>query len=1061
MKHSDLGSSALGAAPRTRRSSRHLHLLALLVAGGFAACGQGEGPPGSTSGATAGQEVAHPDPSLSKHFIVDANAGGHATALRVLSLKWGRLVNIVDSTGELQNTDFVVGEDINTTAATPAYPAGEYTLTTNPVTEITTVTIGAPYTPSTLVNGVETSAYQKAFKKLDKNLGRIDDVPPDANPVDNPFPLIPRNAAVVVAFNDILDPNTVSAETVRMLVGYPPNSPLFCRVIKDINHGDLADFAGDDALEFYSTRVILDTTVSQVDAITSNPPLPPNPIGLPPSVTTTQPNVLIRIPTKTGLNQVTILRNPTGHGLSFTNNGSHDTLSATRDIWRSARAGGSGPSTPDANNGFLFDNVQPSVLGTQSVLVLGAPAPVGDEFIVNLEFDFPTCASALKVGDVLQQPGFVAQVVEASDPPLNGVVEAHYRVVAGSALAVGLAEISTVFDPVANFGKEACFVRFTNLAEPPNKKVATDSAIVVRFSEPMDPAGITPFDNMTITRVAAAPSATQVIVGSISPSTDLREFTFFPTVPFKHRAAPPTAESYFFNLIGGVDGVTDLAGNALTGVLPQVNFTIDPAAIAQDNGSIVLRFNSSDELFGDEKQEIRSAQLLFDLQNGVLRPRSVTRQAATADRSQPVPSNMPQFPGGVQTPLSRLGSKMHTLWRYCDVGFSLLDESTTNMDVEGLSWAPANGAALQDTYGRFEISLAHCKFLPDESFDNINLLPFFANSGLVAQFANNQADPFNDPLRVVHSRERGYNVFPGDIFEADTGTRLMPFPLNRGIPKNQFKYYTWRDTALQVKAAPAAPQGTSGCPGAELPIVVTITGLGEIGVPYPAGAAGSSGNVPTIGLPLLMEFKCFPDSDALGLNAFDILLANTNSPQPNFRAFSTGGTSTSGDVEKDPDLQVTANGGFSPTSTPPGAPTPGVDNSFYVGQADLVVRISRAHTIWFDTGSGSNPTYSAHVVEPRESDLPFGTQLVLAFRGAANATLAQAKDADALDAYGDAKTPANPNGVVTFFEGDKTWKTKLSDLNGARFFQARVSFIGNTETNLVPELSALGFAFRL
>lgn len=1056
MKHSELGSSAPDVTLRVRDLSRHLLGVAVLFAGGLAACGQGNGPVGSTSGGTVGQEFDHPvtvPASLSKRFVIDANAGGGATHLKLMSLKWGRLVNVLDSTGEVQHTDFVIGEDINTTPPSAGYPTGEFILDTNPITEVTTLTIGAPYSPSNVVNGVEASPYQKAFKKIDKNLTRLDDVPPDADPVDNPFPLIPRNAALVITFNDLLDPATISADTVRTLVGYPPITPFFGRVIRDINHGDLASFDGVAGPEFYTTRIIIDTTVSQIDAVASNPPLPPNPIGLPVSVTTSQPNVLIRIPTKTGLNQIQILANPTGHGVSFANNGSNDPLSATRDVWRSARSGGGGV-TPDQNNGFLFDNVPPSVLGTQSALILATPTAEPGGFRADLQFSFAACASALKAGDVIQQPGLVAQVITASNPPVSGVVEAHFKVVSppGGTLSPGLVEVSTVFDPIANFGKEACFVRFTNIGEPPDKKVATDSAVVVRFSEPMDPAKVTPFDNMTITRVAGAPSATQFVVGSISPATDLREFTFFPVPPFKHRAAPPTAENYFLNLAAGTAGVTDLAGNALTGALPQVRFSLDPSEPEENNGSIVLRFNATDELFSDDNPEIRSAQLLYDLEHGVLRPRSVIRQAAAADRSHPVPGAMGPFPGGVQTPLSRLGSKMQALWRYCDVGFSLTDESTTNMDVEGLNWAPANGAALQDTYSRFEISLAHCKFLPDESFDNQNLLPFFPKSGLVATYANNQADATNDPLKVVHPRQRGYNVFPGDIFQSATGTRLMPFPLNRGIPKNQFTYYTWRDTALQVKGAPAAPAGGGGCPGAELPIVVTITGQGMNGVPY------GPDKVPTIGLPLLMEFKCFPDTEALGLNAFDIALASTNAAQPNFRAFSTGGTSTAGDVVKDPDLQTIATGGFSPTSTPPGAATPGVDNSFYIGQADLVVRVSRAHTIWFDSGS-SNPDYSAPVVEPREEDLPFGTHLVLAYRGATGVTVGSqgAKDADALDAYGETLS----GGGVTFLQGDNTWKPTLSAVNGAKFFQVRVSFIGNTETNLVPELSALGFAFRL
>jgi hypothetical protein len=43
---------------------------------------------------------------------------------------------------------------------------------------------------------------------------------------------------------------------------------------------------------------------------------------------------------------------------------------------------------------------------------------------------------------------------------------------------------------------------------------------------------------------------------------------------------------------------------------------------------------------------------------------------------------------------------------------------------------------------------------------------------------------------------------------------------------------------------------------------------------------------------------------------------------------------------------------------------------------------------------------------------------------------------------------------------DKSWKNAISSINTAKFFQARVSFIANPQTSLVPELSALGFSFR-
>ena len=62
-----------------------------------------------------------------------------------------------------------------------------------------------------------------------------------------------------------------------------------------------------------------------------------------------------------------------------------------------------------------------------------------------------------------------------------------------------------------------------------------------------------------------------------------------------------------------------------------------------------------------------------------------------------------------------------------------------------------------------------------------------------------------------------------------------------------------------------------------------------------------------------------------------------------------------------------------------------------------------------------------------------------------------------LDLYGN----ATDGSVIGFLSGDSTWKSSLSQLTGAKFFQVRISFVSNTATLLVPTLSALGFAYKL
>jgi hypothetical protein len=213
-----------------------------------------------------------------------------------------------------------------------------------------------------------------------------------------------------------------------------------------------------------------------------------------------------------------------------------------------------------------------------------------------------------------------------------------------------------------------------------------------------------------------------------------------------------------------------------------------------------------------------------------------------------------------------------------------------------------------------------------------------------------------------------------------------------------------------------------------------------------------------------MEFRCYVDTGALGLNAFDISLATNSSARPNFRAFSTGGYNTNNDpVYKDPDLEDAADGGFNPASNPPGATTPGVDNSFYIGQVDLVTRISRSHSIWFDS-SLTNPSYQDPVVEPAPEDLPSGTSIVIDYRGATITSINPTTQPDTIlsnpgqiDLYGE-QVSGSP-GTINFLNGDSGWKQNISDIDGAQFFQLRMTFISNAATDMTPWLSTLGFAY--
>jgi hypothetical protein len=283
-------------------------------------------------------------------------------------------------------------------------------------------------------------------------------------------------------------------------------------------------------------------------------------------------------------------------------------------------------------------------------------------------------------------------------------------------------------------------------------------------------------------------------------------------------------------------------------------------------GGLALTFSSTDE-DGDGNAELRG-QVVFDLAHGVLRPRAVSRLTSLLDTSISAPPTVqawtPLF--GFPEPLSPLGSRVMAVWRYDDLGFGLLDESTLNVDVEGLAWQPESAAVLVDSFADFQIALAHGHFVPDEWVDPATGAVIYPSSGLLAEFSKNLAEP----LTTVHPRARGYLVHPVDVFPSSAGTLLAPWPLNQGLAPQQYAYWTYRDTAVEALGAPNGQ-------GVDTLNSINLTGTGS--------TVYGPDQVPSLGLPLLMEFKTWPDDGALGVNRWLLGTANTVG-LPYFRAWS-------------------------------------------------------------------------------------------------------------------------------------------------------------------------------
>jgi hypothetical protein len=575
----------------------------------------------------------------------------------------------------------------------------------------------------------------------------------------------------------------------------------------------------------------------------------------------------------------------------------------------------------------------------------------------------------------------------------------------------------------------------------PGTTIQTSYSLLARFSEPLLPGSADPFDFF---RFVAGPAgtpadATSIVVADVLPFR-LDGFVIDPVLPLAHVQGQATP--YRLEVVAGAHGPTDLAGNPLVASADAL-LRVDPDEETQTSAGLVLRFLSADEAFGPG-HDLRGAYFA-DLTEGTVRGRPPAFTSFPVDRTNPVPSIMIPFAPGISTPFNPLGAKLHQVWRYCDLGWSVFDETKYDVDVVGLNWSPVNGTVIADFFPEFEIRLAHARRLPDEGID-ANLLPRWPDSGLVegpALYTENILDDPLSPQAVVHPRSLGYAIQPANLFHSSTGTPLVPYPLNEG-PGPQTSY-TWRDTAVLA---------TGGPNGAGVPLDI------EDGPPLflepTRGALAPPNAVPSIGLPLLMEYRCYPTAFGLGLNALDISLALNSSPDPAFRSFSAGGIGVGGvPVVKDPDLEAAPTGGLNPISSPPGQPTRSADNAFFIGQLDLVVRVSRAHSAWLDTGAGG--TDYAAVLTSVVPSAPSSAAVEVALRGATgfSGTGGSEGDATQLDAYGDLLT-----GSASFLGGDATWHPDPDAIDGARFVQVRFTFVNDVASGASPVLDSFALAFQ-
>ena len=1150
---SNTPASGVDSPGRTLKTLARTALLGLAALPLVASCG-GEAPKAVGANAS-GSLLANPASGFL--VIVDPTTAGNASQLGLVKFGWGRLVDVYseESPGvePLLMRDFLINPNLITN--------GNYRVETQTLTGRDRLVVRRPQSDAN---------FRNLLLSAGNGLSPIQDVGLGGSGF---FNMVPRNAAIQIQFDDLLLASSIDERTIRVSTGLPAITPQEVRILPDPNYGDLIDKNGDGVREFYTSRVLLDFSVSEFESFQSDPPLSPNNLGTPPSFDTNQANLSIRIPTLENsiIGQEQVVRNVTNHPLATHLSGTVDFGSSTRDVVRNMRSGGPNNLTGDPYNGFLRDDVSPRIVGRLDADITVVPLPdpnaPGDatRFVIpTILYSSAPCAQQLVTGDVLRQGTVLARVVGPSTAPFNGSISSIPVQLLTWPEAFGDApeewpasqpasvEVLSAWDPIADAGKEGCFLDIfptpANVNADPVANLFTNSSFGLRFDEPMAAESIEAFETMRVTRKDPTDptfAAYDNVVGQVGGSLDLLEFRLIPNLPLAHTTGQ--AEPYFFMLGDGLAGPTDLAGNSLQATLPTVMTTLQTTAATQVTSGRVSLFNRADEDLEKSLPEDPylwtewGGDIVYLTQLGSIRPRPLTRFMGVVSREGIAQvGNNPAFSGdqminamtavplGTNEPLNPLGSRLQTVWRFVDMGLPFQDPLTfapitthTNLDVEGLRWSPIGGQVVVDNFSQFEMRLTHSGLAPDEVIAvPPPMLPIFPQSGMLGTFDNNILSATEDPYRIVHEKGLGYSVNPGDRVQVGNSTILMPWPMNRTIPPSQHRYYTYRDTTIQARGGPnitgVLPNQWYTTTGDAQPL------YGNACDPTidPPNRYYGANNVQTLGLPLLMEFRCYPDDGAIGVNQFDVSLALTTSTQPYFRAYSSGGTDTSlNDITRDPDLELLANGGFDPTSLPnPGVPLFGRDQRVYLGGVDFVVRTSRTFSVWWDVvdkngltnldagAQITNPLFSEATFAPRIELQPNGTNIEIEYRAAsflathpdvpsdvngqlpagdallANPAFWARQAAIMMDPYGDVYDPAlnispcdgspnfnllqtgtptpQVNTPITFLNGDNTWKSSAAALDGASFYQVRITFTSNAETGLSPMLSAFGMNWR-
>jgi hypothetical protein len=1025
----------------------------------------------------------------------DNNSGGagestyNDSSLKLADAKWGRLVDVFDLDGLLYDVDVIIREDVIGDGI-------DYDFSINPISQKEILTI-------LHLQASGTSEFEDALDTATSNLPTLKELGTES---PGPFVKVPRNAAIRLEFTEHVAGITVNRQTVRVLVGSDVEG--FDNLeVKYITKDEFDDFGNPVGV------IIIDPTISEIDSSNSTSGLTVNGIGFPESTDTETPNLKIYIPSVVNVyaNQTMVLMNKLmSRNFSLSLNESGDTIIEPHEFIGfdpvAVRAIRSGNSADDYN-GFLKDVVLPKLISEQRITVSSVVELGATQRILTYSNDALGCQGILpKAGDVFEVNvdgqllnAFVqiTAIVDFSDPTAY--------IVRGTLISGDLAATTSNLEAVLTTAYSSqdsdyqlCFLSFT--PEPavlPATGVDPAATISVMFSEAMDSKTVRSLDSMVLatSNMAAVnpldpiePDAEwvpgeetvadyldrlpgfgvggdsgRIMFGPIQPSGDARTYTLAPLAGITDGFGEGVDAQISLAIRAGETGVLDLAGNPVgfSGFVAghslqnAVTDKLTVSGVAANIKYFALRGNGLDE-DNDQSPEYGGQVGQYN-GDGVLRGRAVTRFSRQADKTNTFVGQRISFTAGIMTPLVPAGAVLHTLYGYHHLGFGLSNVQEYNLDVEGMSWSPFQGIVYDTTFDRYSIALAHSERLPDDWIDPASGYPAYNNSGL-KRLSSNLFDENiygfgQDPVLHAELDETivfdvpQYSISQANVYLANGGVAMYPWP-------DFSQTFTYRDTSLPLPNGNDLSGGNNasgttvdnrgwGCP----PRVVNEDRTYEKSL------------IPTIGLPLLMRYRCYVVGAEFGFNGSQVQIMVGSSALPAFRVFSWGGLTGSNWDFVVPDAD---GAGSSPT---PRGSIKAYGPEIHWGQVDFVTKVSNVYTHWFNAG-GALASFSGLTLEPTPQQSNPGTLVEVEFRvspaidvvNCVNETtpLEDAANA-AFDAYGEYDDDI---GCATVTDGS-AWVSDPSSLVSLQYpyFQLRFTFIANTELNLEAEMDAFGFAY--